>query len=228
MKTQTSKAIKTITSKPTRQYTCSRRRNKEDKKIWVVLEEGRKFYRIFKNRSMAISYFKKLKTIYAEMLVQDLDDNVFSSIVYTKLETKKRGLAQALQDFQGGVVENSDELFDEDSYLADIDKKGNDINLSVDKERINTTANDFSFVDNLFPKPKPLISPVNITIRGNGEANHVKEKLISSECEISIYQSDRNLNLYILGRAGYDKHKKDSIYDPLEVTSEEQDNLLRK
>ncbi|MGL5204689.1 MAG: hypothetical protein ACRC63_00405, partial [Metamycoplasmataceae bacterium] len=178
MKTETIKRARTITSKPTRQYTCSRRKNKENKKIWVVLEDGRKFYRIFKNRTLAISYFKKLKTIYAEMLVQDLHDNVFSNIVYTKLETKKRGLAQALQDYDGGIVENSDELFDEDAYLSNLDSKDEEIESHNHRNRFITRELDFSFVDDLFPKQKPLISPYKIKSHPNNTKPNLG-KLIS-------------------------------------------------
>ena len=67
MKTK-QKYTNSMKQKVARKYTCTRRVNKEGRKIWVVLEDGRKFYRIFKNRSSAINYFVKLKTIYAEML----------------------------------------------------------------------------------------------------------------------------------------------------------------
>lgn len=214
MKKQTIKRNREIILKPTRQYTCSRRRNKEDKKIWVVLEDGRKFYRIFKNRSMAISYFKKLKTIYAEMLVQDLNDNIFSSIVYTKLETTKRGLAQSLQDFDGGLVEGSDELFDEELYLSNAESKKETKKSDWDTRQfiVKTEEIDFSFVDDLFPKEKPLISPFKINVMKNNKNAFSDKKRISLEHEIKIYQSDLDLNLFILGKEAYAKHLKENTY----------------
>ncbi|MGL5205813.1 MAG: hypothetical protein ACRC7B_02805 [Metamycoplasmataceae bacterium] len=219
MKKQTLKSAITITSKPTRQYTCSRRRNKEGKKIWVVLENERKFYRIFKNRTLAISYFKKLKTIYGEMLVQDLHDNVFSIIVFTKLETKKRGLVEALQNYDGGIVKNSDELFDEDAYLANFDTKDEDIESHNNRNRYITKELDFSFVDDLFPKQKPLLSPYKIKIISNKNEPNL-EKLISDRHQIKIYQSDLDLVKFVLDEAAYEQHKKFSVLDPELVPKE--------
>ncbi|MGL5732737.1 MAG: hypothetical protein ACRCXE_01540 [Metamycoplasmataceae bacterium] len=213
MKTQTVKSARTITSKPTRQYTCSRRRNKEDKKIWVVLENGRKFYRIFKNRTLAISYFKKLKTIYGEMLVQDLHDNVFSSIVFTKLETKKRGLVEALQNYDGGIVENSDELFDEDAYLADFDPKKEDTESHNHRNRFIKRELDLSFVDDLFPKRKPLISPYKVKIHPNNNKPNLG-KLISDRHQVKIYQNDVDLVKFVLDPAAYEEHKQLGVIDP--------------
>ncbi|MGL5617908.1 MAG: hypothetical protein ACRCWU_02540 [Metamycoplasmataceae bacterium] len=213
MKTQTTvKSARTITSKPTRQYTCSRRRNKENKKIWVVLENGRKFYRIFKNRTLAISYFKKLKTIYAEMLVQDLYDNVFSSIVFTKLETKKRGLVEALQNYDGGIVENSDELFDEDAYLADFNPNKEDVESHNNRNRFIEKELDLSFVDNLFPKQKPLLSPYKVKIHPNNNKPN-KGKLISDRYQIKIYQNDLDLVKFVLDKFAYEEHKKLGVID---------------
>ncbi|MGL4252304.1 MAG: hypothetical protein ACRDCJ_02425 [Metamycoplasmataceae bacterium] len=213
MKKQTLKSVMTITSKPTRQYTCSRRRNKENKKIWVVLENGRKFYRIFKNRTLAISYFKKLKTIYGEMLVQDLHDNVFSNIVFTKLETKKRGLVEALQNYDGGIVENSDELFDEDAYLADFDHKDEDADLHNHRNRFITRELDFSFVDDLFPKQKPLISQYKVKIVPNNNEPNLG-KLISDRHQVKIYQNDLDLVKFVLDPVAYEKHKASAVLDP--------------
>ena len=75
--------------KKTRQYTCTRRVNKEGRKIWVVIENDKKFYRIFKTQSLAIAYFKPLKT-GAQMMVQQADGNKFTKIVYTIEEMSKR------------------------------------------------------------------------------------------------------------------------------------------
>ncbi len=98
--------------KKTRQYTCTRRVNKEGRKIWVVLENDKKFYRIFKTQSLAIAYFKPLKT-GAQMMVQQADGNKFTKIVYTIEEMSKRGMKTASKTIEHQVVIDSDKFFDE-------------------------------------------------------------------------------------------------------------------
>ena len=98
--------------KKTRQYTCTRRVNKEGRKIWVVLENDKKFYRIFKTQSLAIAYFKPLKTA-AQMMVQQADGNKFTKVVYTIEEMSKRGVKTASKTIEHQVVEDSDKFFDE-------------------------------------------------------------------------------------------------------------------
>lgn len=227
---KTRRHTKEFLLKPTRQYTCSRKRNKEGQKVWVVLEEGRKFYRIFRKRSLAISYFARLKTIYAEMLVQDLKENFFSGIVYTKLEIVKRGAVKAFEDFDGGIVEESDELFDEDLFMngpktneettestskknkkTSKDKSDDDEEEVEEHEEYNKySTTDFSFVDDLFPKPKPLISPINIRI-DTSKSNHssIKRKLIHKNFGIKIYQSDLDINFFILGKVDEKETEKE-------------------
>ena len=206
MKT-TQKYTNSMKHKVTRKYTCTRRVNKEGRKIWVVLEDGRVFYRIFRNRSLAINYFVKLKTIYAEMLVQDLVDNVFSRIVFTKLETVKKGLIKDFEDFFGGIVEDSDTLFDEDMF--NLDKKKPVVKEDDDSIEGNESpmVYDFSFVDDLFPQKEPLIKPIKISIdlSKQSKANH---KMISDESSIKIYQSDLELSYYVLGDKFYEEREK--------------------
>ncbi len=98
--------------KKTRQYTCTRRVNKEGRKIWVVIENDKKFYRIFKTQSLAIAYFKPLKT-GAQMMVQQADGNKFTKIVYTIEEMSKRGMKTASKTIEHQIVEDSDKYFDE-------------------------------------------------------------------------------------------------------------------
>ncbi len=196
------KYTNSMKQKVTRKYTCTRRVNKEGKKIWVVLEDGRKFYRIFKNRSLAISYFVKLKTIYAEMLVQDLIENVFSRIVFTKLETVKKGLIKDFEDFFGGIVEDSDTLFDEDMF--NFDKKPKKTKENEDEYIIVNESKmiyDFSFVDELLPKAEPLIKPLDIKNIKIDLSKQVKpnKKMVSDEYSIKIYQSDLDLSHYVFG-----------------------------
>lgn len=199
------KISNSIIQKQTRQYTCTRRINKEGKRIWVVLEEGRKFYRIFPIRSLGINYFIKLKTIYAEMLVQDLTENIFTTIVYTRLETMRKGLKDAMVEIKGSVVENSDELFDEDNVFVDVMpvvKKENK-NHYLDKIR----HGDFTFVDEMFPKSKPLIQPITIPKPLNA-TNKIKQKIIGKELGIVFYQSDIDLSFFLMGDAFYDEQEK--------------------
>ena len=193
------KYTNSMKQKVVRKYTCTRRVNKEGKKIWVVLENDKKFYRIFKNRSLAINYFVKLKTIYAEMLVQDLIENVFSRIVFTKLETIKKGLIKDFEDFFGGIVEDSDTLFDEDMFNFDKKPKKNQKNedeyIKGDESKM---IYDFSFVDELFPKVEPLIKPLDISIDFSKQVK-LNKKMISDEYSIKIYQSDLELSRFVLG-----------------------------
>ncbi|MDK2819242.1 MAG: hypothetical protein KFW07_00240 [Mycoplasmataceae bacterium] len=199
------KISNSIIEKQTRQYTCTRRINKEGKRIWVVLEEGRKFYRIFPIRSLGINYFIKLKTIYAEMLVQDLTENIFTTIFYTKLETMRKGLKDAMVEIKGSVVENSDQLFDEDNVFVDAmpsEKKDNTDNF-LDK----ILHGDFSFVDKMFPKQKPLIEPVLIPkpLKGIKKTN---QKIIGEEFGITFYQSDIDLSFFLMGDEFFKEQEK--------------------
>lgn len=200
MKQKKQKIDKSIT----RKYTCTRRVNKENKKIWVVLEDGRKFYRIFQVRSDAIKYFEGLKTINAEMLIQDLKENVYSSITYTKMAVKARGLIEASSAFDGGIVEDSDKLFDEDVYVDFLP----DNNIDEDEVNINTwNLLDLSFVDDMFPKQPPLIQPVKINPPVIKEVK-MDKTIISNEFNIIIYQEDLNLSYYVYGDKFYANREK--------------------
>ena len=142
---------------------------------------------------------KKTYIIYAEMLVQDLIENVFSRIVFTKLETIKKGLIKDFEDFFGGIVEDSDTLFDEDMFNFDKKPKKNQENedeyIEGDESKM---IYDFSFVDELFPKAEPLIKPLDISIDFSKQVQ-LNKKMISDEYSIKIYQSDLDLSRFVLG-----------------------------
>lgn len=109
--------------KPTRQYTCTRRINKEGEKIWVVLENGRKFYRIFRTQTQAIEYFQPLKTP-AEMMVQQAKGNLFVKTVYTKMEMERRGFKNSSKAITTRkVVKDSDKIFEEEKITKQEPKK---------------------------------------------------------------------------------------------------------
>lgn len=191
------KNIKTD-KKITRKYTCTRRVNKENEKIWVVLEDGRKFYRIFKIRSEAIKYFEGLKTINAEMLIQDLKENIYTSITYTKLAIKANTLKNiSLEEFDGGIVEDSDKLFDEAEYIADKKPESSQL-YSIEENVPKELVLDFSFVDDMFPKLPPIINPVKLgtPMKTNTQ---IDKKIISNDLGIVIYQEDLNLSYYVFG-----------------------------
>ena len=101
--------------KPTRKYTCTRRMNKNGDRIWVVLENGRKFYRIFKTQAQGIEYFQPLKT-HAEMMVQQAQGNLFIKTVYTKMEMERKGIKSSFKTITTRkVVKDSDKIFEEES-----------------------------------------------------------------------------------------------------------------
>ncbi len=204
-----SKSPKVITTKPkeTRHYTCTRRVDKLGKKIWVVLEDGRKFYRIFKNRSLAITYFSNLKTVYAEMLVQDLMENIYTSIIYTKLKIRDNKSLEAIEEIKGAIVEESDTLFDEETFFVEDIKQV----ATKDVEKpfvINKIPSfDVSTLENLFPKKKSIISDIKINI-DTSKNTTVDKTLIKDEYGIKIYQSDIDLSFYLLGEEFYIEQKK--------------------
>ncbi len=189
---------KTVKIHITRKYTCTRRRNKDNKKIWVVLEDGRKFYRIFSIRSAAIKYFETLKTIYAEMLIQDLSKNLYTTISYTKLEIKSRGLKESLQNFDGGVAEYSDKFFDENAYIS---------SFSVEKIEEKKDPLDFSFVDKMFPEQRPLITPLKIKVPVQSKVK-INKTIISNEHGIVVYQEDLNLSYFVEGDEFYENREE--------------------
>ncbi|MGL5205814.1 MAG: hypothetical protein ACRC7B_02810 [Metamycoplasmataceae bacterium] len=98
--------------KPTRQYTCTRRINKTGDKIWVVLENDKLFYRIFKTQTAAITYFKQLKTP-AQMIVQQSTGDKFSKMVFTIEEMARRNLKAASKTIELKLVKDSDKFFNE-------------------------------------------------------------------------------------------------------------------
>ena len=207
-----SNTTKKQTLKKTREYTCTRRIDKLGKKIWVVLEDGRKFYRIFKIRSLAISYFTNLKTVYAEMLVQDLTENIFTNILYTKLKVKENNSLEEIVEIKGDVVEDSDTLFDEETFF--IKEDSNPINKIDDTEVLvvndKNSSYNLSSLNNFFPKEKPIISNIKINIDTSKSA--VEDKtLIKDEFGIKIYQSDINLSVYLLGEEFYEEQKNKDI-----------------
>ncbi|MGL5617909.1 MAG: hypothetical protein ACRCWU_02545 [Metamycoplasmataceae bacterium] len=98
--------------KATRQYTCTRRINKMGDKIWVVLENDKLFYRIFKTQTAAVAYFKQLKTP-AQMLVQQSTGDKFSKMVFTIEEMARRDLKTASKTIELKLVKDSDKFFNE-------------------------------------------------------------------------------------------------------------------
>ncbi|MGL5732736.1 MAG: hypothetical protein ACRCXE_01535 [Metamycoplasmataceae bacterium] len=112
--------------KATRQYTCTRRINKTGDKIWVVLENDKLFYRIFKTQTAAVTYFKQLKTP-AQMLVQQSTGDKFSKMVFTIEEMARRDLKAASKTIELKLVKDSDKFFNEkelkDKYEKSLKKE---------------------------------------------------------------------------------------------------------
>ncbi len=96
----------------TRQYTCTKRINSDNKKIWVVNENGKKFNRIFKTQTKAIEYFVLLRT-FAEMRVQQANGDLFTKIVYTKEEMIRKGFKTSIKNI------TSHETAKENNILVD-------------------------------------------------------------------------------------------------------------
>jgi hypothetical protein len=141
------------------------------------------------------------------MLVQDLVENVFSRIVFTKQETIKKGLIKDFEDFYGGIVEDSDTLFDEDMFNLNKKKVAEPLD-NDDIEGIESPmVYDFSFVDSLFPEKKPLITPYEISI-DLSKQRKTSKKLLSDEAHIRIYQSDLELSHFVYGERFYKEREK--------------------
>ncbi|MGL6125436.1 MAG: hypothetical protein ACRC1F_03080 [Metamycoplasmataceae bacterium] len=118
--------------KSTRQYTCIRRMNKSGDKIWVVIENDKFFYRIFKTQTAAISYFKQLKTP-AQMIVQQATGDKFSRMVFTFEEMARKGLTTSSKSIPTKAVKNSDKIFDEKELKKNIETKKNSKSKPVKK-----------------------------------------------------------------------------------------------
>ncbi|MGL5308796.1 MAG: hypothetical protein ACRC9F_01975, partial [Metamycoplasmataceae bacterium] len=133
--------------KATRQYTCTRRINRTGDKIWVVLENDKLFYRIFKTQTAAVTYFKQLKTP-AQMLVQQSTGDKFSKMVFTIEEMARRDLKAASKTIELKLVKDSDKFFNEEELKNNYEK-------SLKKEEKKNTINKKSTKQVVKETPKP-------------------------------------------------------------------------
>ncbi|MGL4342963.1 MAG: hypothetical protein ACRCRZ_00115 [Metamycoplasmataceae bacterium] len=80
-----------------RQYSCTWHiDSKTGGKYWIVLEDGKKWYRRLDTQTEGIEYFRELKT-YAKMRIQSSKSKSFSRNVITKLAQDKYGTITAFE-----------------------------------------------------------------------------------------------------------------------------------
>ena len=159
--------------KEIRKYTCTRRINKEGAKIWVVLEDGRKFYRIFKTQSLAIAYFQPLKTV-AQMKVQQANGNNFSKIVFTLEEMNRKGMKNSSKNIVHQVVKDSDKFFDE-GELKTKPKKATVVEKVSEKPK---PKKETVVVEKPSEKPKPKKETVVVKKASEKPKQIIEEKSI--------------------------------------------------
>ena len=172
-----------------REYTCTRRMNKQGTKIWVVLEDGRKFYRIFPTQAEAIAYFQPLKTT-AQMKVQQANGDKFSKIVFTLEAMNKKGMKNSSKNITHQIVKDSDKFFDEKELKSKVISKENSSPII---EKVVKPKSIAKPIIKKVPKPKPTI--LKSSIEKNDLILELKKL---DESKIEEFEKKDTINITII------------------------------